>query len=260
MPLTDHLEVLAKELRAAKQILLFSDFDGTLVPIMDRPSDCYLDPAARELLSTLARHDRIAGIVSGRELLDLRNRVGIEGIAYAGNHGLEMAGPGFQFKVPEAERFAPHIDSLSTLLRKVLADFPGAWVENKGLTASVHYRLMDPPAIPALFETVSQLLVPHLQAHLFECRQGKKVIEIRPAVDWNKATAVGWLARRKSLASEEPLLIFIGDDETDDDVFRAWPHAMTVSVGDQHTSAARYYVPDHHAVHAFLHWIQEVTM
>ena len=81
------------------------------------------------------------------------------------------------------------------------------------------------------------------------------VLEIRPAVDWHKGKAVDWLARQMSPICAEPLLIYLGDDDTDEDVFAAWPGAITVSVGENPNTLANYSVRDPNEVHAFLRWL-----
>lgn len=256
-PLSAHLDRLAGRVRFARQVMVFTDFDGTLVPIKDLPTACFLDPAVGRTLSALAGNERVVvGIVSGRELVDLRNRVGVDGIVYAGNHGLEIEGPGFAFREPNAASMISELKKLVDYLGPALAGFPGAWVQDKGLSASIHYRQLVPADVPPLLDTVHRVAAPFLEAQQFVLRSGKKVLEVRPAVDWHKGKAVGWLVRRMSPLCKKPLLVYFGDDNTDEDVFAAWPGEITVCVGERQNTSANYAVRDPEEVHAILSWLQ----
>jgi trehalose 6-phosphate phosphatase len=254
--LAPQLDRLAGNIRSAKKVLLFTDFDGTIVAIKDRPSEYFLDPAVGRTLSVLSGQDRIAvGIISGRELKDLRTRVGIDGIAYAGNHGLEIEGPGFAFREPNAVRLIKELQGLVSNLSQMIAGIPGVWIQDKGLSISIYYRKMNPADVQRLFEMVRKAASPHLKEQKVVLRAGKMVLEIRPDVDWHKGKAVAWLTKKLSPIRIEPLVIYLGDDDTDEDVFAAWPGAITVSVGVNPDTLANYSVLDPNEVHAFLRWL-----
>jgi trehalose 6-phosphate phosphatase len=209
-------------------------------------------------LAALAAADRVAvGIVSGRKLADLRARVGLEGIAYAGNHGLEIQGPGFSFREPASASVIDHLCRLVDELGAALAAIPGAWVEHKELSATVHYRQANPQDIPAVFETVQCLAATLVNARQVDLVHGKMVLEIRPRVAWHKGMAVGWLSERMQAAGAETALLYFGDDHTDEDAFAMLPGAITVHVGQNSATAARYSVRDHAEVHRFMNWLLE---
>ena len=223
-------------------LLVFSDFDGTLVPIRDDPKDCYLDEEPQHLLAALAARPQIrVAVVSGRLLSDLRPRVGVAGIGYVGNHGLEIEIPGHSFRAPRAVQLRPELARLAENLRLVLADLPGAWVQDKELTLSVHYRLVAPEQVAAVLQRVTEVCQPAVQAGHFQLRSGKKVLEVRPAVSWNKGAATQWIAERSGLSSPWQV-IYVGDDETDEDAFAAWPEGLTIRVGGPAPSRARWRV------------------
>ena len=130
-----------KQLRSASHILLLLDYDGTLTPIVERPELANLPEGMRQLLQALARQRRLTlGIISGRALADIKEKVGISGIIYAGNHGLEIEGPGISFVSPLAEEFKPILRLMHYVLSQALGAIKGVMVEDKGLTLSVHYR------------------------------------------------------------------------------------------------------------------------
>jgi len=153
---------IAPRLEAAGHILLLIDYDGTLLPIVERPELAILPQRTRGLLrEVMGRRNFTVGIISGRALNDLKNRVGLEDLIYAGNHGLEIEGPGLRFVNPTAEEARPALQLLDQALSKEMGAIRGALVENKGLSLSVHYRLVEESLRTA---------------------SGKKVYEVRPAV------------------------------------------------------------------------------
>jgi len=192
------------------------DFDGTLAPIVARPEDAALLPAAGDALRRLVeRSDTDVAIVSGRGLEDVRSRVGLEGVYYAGNHGLEIHGPGLDRVHPEAESARAELGRCAEALEGALAGEPGVQVEDKGLTLSVHYRRAEREGAG---ERVRQAVASSCGGGL-RVTEGKKVVEIRPDVDWDKGRATTFLL--ETIEGDEVPALFIGDDTTDEDAFRA---------------------------------------
>lgn len=258
LPLVDHLNHLAPRIRSAGRVLLFTDFDGTLVPICDTPMEVHLPADLRALLADLAARERVAvAVVSGRDLADLVPRVGIEGIAYAGNHGLEIAAPGLTFREPAAAARSAELAGVVAELAEALADIPGAWVQDKVLTASVHYRQVPPDLVPRVLEAVERVIEPVRDR--FVLRDGKMVWEVRPAVDWHKGYAVHWLMEALAGGHADPLPIYLGDDHTDEDAFDALPEGITINVGGAADTDARYAVDSPADVAAFLRWLTEIA-
>jgi trehalose 6-phosphate phosphatase len=258
--LADHLDRLAAEVRAGPRVLACMDFDGTLVPIRDRPEQCHLDPGVRRVLAELARSAGIrVGIVSGRELTDLRARVGVPGVAYAGNHGLEIDAPRAVFRHPVAASRRPSLERVVHDLRAALADFAGAWVEDKGMSASVHFRQVRSSLLPAVRATVDRVALPTVESGEFVLRSGKSVLEVRPAVDWNKGSAVHWLAAHTFPSGGAETIIYIGDDDTDEDAFREIGEGIGVCVGTRPATAAKYFVPESRDVGLLLDWLVTVA-
>ncbi len=185
-PLYDHLEEVAARVGAATQILLFLDYDGTLTPIVDDPRRATLDPATRELVAALSRGEGLrVAVISGRALADVRRRVGLPNVVYAGNHGLEIEGPGLRFVEVTAQAGQDELQGLCRRVSRRLAGIPGAYVEYKGLTATVHFRRTPGGEAgrvsKAVWEAVRGDNAPFVLA------KGSKSIEIRPVSDWNRA-------------------------------------------------------------------------
>lgn len=199
------------------RLLLLLDFDGTLAPIVERPELAAIPPATREVLDRLlAARGVEAAIVSGRGMADARERAGIRGIPYAGNHGMEIEGPGVHRIHPEAAAARPALETARRRLSRELREVPGTLVEDKGLTLSVHYRLVDRAQVPRVRDTVAAIAAASPDLHVTE---GKEVLEVRPRVDWHKGRAVEFLLDHLEPAAGMPVL-YLGDDTTDEDAFR----------------------------------------
>lgn len=189
---------------------LFSDIDGTLSPIVERSEDARVDPRARAALAVLAKRLDLVAVVTGRNAADARRMLGLDGLVYVGNHGLEIDDQ----VVPEAR---PWVDRLEATLREVQTQLslPGVRIENKRLTASVHYR--EAPDQAAACRVVLQALEKHAASAGLRVEPGRLVFNILPPLKLNKGTAVDSLARERALKG----IVYIGDDVTDTHVFRA---------------------------------------
>jgi trehalose 6-phosphate phosphatase len=239
-------------IQSANCVSLFLDFDGTLVPIADRPTDPQLDPETAETLKLIASQGFLTtAIISGRAVEDLYCRIRVEGLIYAGNHGLEILGRHLRFIEPVALSRRGELKVLCSELAAKLRRVAGVIVENKGLTASVHYRMAATADFSEIQTAVYEAVARNIA--LFRVNLGKKVFEILPRTNWHKGAAVRWINSR--LDEKPALSIYIGDDATDEDAFGVLPDAITIRVGPQVTSAARYQLPDPAAVHEFLLWL-----
>ena len=209
-------------------ILLLLDFDGTLSEIAPIPEEAVLRPGNAALLEKLARHPKCTvGVISGRALDDVSRKVGVPGLVYAGNHGLEIDGPGLQYLHPDVAAALPAIAQSAGEMDRALANVPGAFVENKTLTLTVHYRRTPAEhhdAVASVFHDAAQPLV---SAGLCRVTAAKSALELRPAVDWDKGRALT-LIRGRLAADAFP--IYIGDDATDEDAFRAAQAAGGVGI------------------------------
>jgi trehalose 6-phosphate phosphatase len=231
---------LCGEVRLASRVALYLDFDGTLAPTVTRHEDARLPEPVRATLARLALDTRfVVAIMSGRMIADLRHRVGIPGLVYAGNHGLEIEGFGLSFRSVDAAACEARLASIAMRLSEALRFIPGVEVENKGLTASVHFRRVDPSRHGHVAALVTSA-IPEDDPELV-LRDAKMVIEIRPRVQWNKGEGVLWI--RRELGLESALEVYIGDDTTDEDAFERLPEGFTIRIGAGPT-AARYRLAD----------------
>lgn len=251
-----------KEQLSNKFILLLLDYDGTLTPIVENPEKAVIPKDTKELLQKLSKSRRFAlGIISGRSLEDIKNTVGLENIVYAGNHGLEIEGPKIKFESQVSPQLKSAIHNIARELQKQLLSIKGILIEDKGLTLSIHYRLVDKKDIPVFEKIFSKVANPYIVSGKIKINPGKKVYEIRPPVQWDKGKIVLWLLARQQFASPEfkVLPVYLGDDVTDEDAFKALKRkGWTIFVGKPRSCAADYYLKDTEEVTRFLHLLLEI--
>jgi trehalose 6-phosphate phosphatase len=177
---------------------IFLDVDGVLAPIVRRPEDARVPDETRAELRRLLRKYALVAAITGRAGDDARRLVGVPELTYVGNHGFELS--------PEAEDWAERLDQF-------LADVDWPALENKRLTATLHYRGLDEAeALPQL-----ELVAERANAAGFVPRFGRKMLEIMPPLEADKGTAVRALLEVNDLHRA----LVSGDDVTDLDAFRA---------------------------------------
>jgi trehalose 6-phosphate phosphatase len=219
-------------------VFLFTDFDGTLSEMTTIPSAATIESRTKTILRNLCCQRSVTvAVLSGRALTDVAERVGLPAI-YGGDHGLEIRGPGFDYVAPGAESARLRLPELCNCIRTATRAIPGALVECKRYSASVHFRQVPPHQADDLMNIVHQCV----DGSLFEVRMGQCVMEIRPRIDWDKGAAADWLVRKQRGLARQA--ICLGDDETDEDMFRRMPGAVTVRVTQSKDviSAATYRV------------------
>jgi trehalose-phosphatase len=234
-----------------RRLVVLLDYDGTLSPIAPRPKDAVLPAATRSTLQALAARWPTA-IISGRSLDDVRERVALEQLFYAGNHGLEIEGPeGSGIHRSLAEDFVSDVAETAAELQNALAKIDGSLVEDKRYSISVHYRLVATEQIAAVEAAVDQAIVRHPR---LKKRLGKKVFELRPGLPWDKGKAVIWLMETIAEDGTSMLPIYVGDDVTDEDAFRALADVgVGVLVSDEpRRTAASYRLRDTEETRRFL--------
>ncbi|UCF68114.1 MAG: trehalose-phosphatase [Acidobacteriota bacterium] len=226
--LVDEMERLHEAL-AGRRPALFLDYDCTLTPIVDRPELATLSEPMRNALRDTARRMTVA-IVSGRDLADVRQLVGLDELVYAGSHGFDIAGPaGLRREYERAERALPELDAAEQALLEHLESIKGCLVERKRFAIAIHYRLVDPIDVPQIEQTVDEI---HARYRNLRKKGGKMIFELQPDVEWDKGRAVLWLLSELELDRDDVLPIYVGDDVTDEDAFAALEtHGLGIRVG-----------------------------
>jgi len=235
-------------------VLLMTDYDGTLTPIVSEPAQAWLAEGVRRNLQILARSPQCrVALISGRDLEDLRARTAITHVVHAGCHGLEIVGPGCTFCHPDAQAQRPVLLAVSRVLCDRASDIEGMWVERKRLGVAVHYRHVRPESQHAVEALLAQAI--QQEGARLKIFHGTKVIEVLPQVSWHKGACALWVRDWARRALPAPLLtLYLGDDWTDEQAFEALAGvAITVRVGaPPPTSRAAYRLAGIASVHRLM--------
>lgn len=222
--LLDHLEV-AQRLLAQRPSALFSDVDGTLSPIVPSPEQATVPESIRRALQRLAGRLDMVVAISGRPAQEARRLVGLQELAYVGNHGLEVWQGGRVRVEAQAAPFLPLMARVVARLGPELERLPGVRLEPKGITASIHYRQSPHSEVAraAILAAVGRLS----QARRLRVTEGRMVVNLVPALELNKGSATLALVRRHGLRA----VLYLGDDTTDVDAFAALRSLRAEGVG-----------------------------
>jgi alpha,alpha-trehalase len=201
---------------AARRPAVFLDFDGTLAAIVDEPDCATLWSGVAEALKALASQCDVA-VLSGRDLADLAPRIGLSGFWCAGSHGFDTTAPdGSRHHHESAEAVVGLLERVASELRERFASLEGVLVEHKRYAVAVHYRMAGAESVREVTATVHNVG----QRTGLRVTTGRKLIELRPKVAWNKGKALRWIVH--SIAGSDPVLpIYIGDGLSDEDAFDA---------------------------------------
>ena len=243
------------EQRHGRPLALFLDYDGTLTPVVARPELAVLPEDMRATVRALAENGPVA-IVSGRKREEVAKLVALQGFYYAGSHGFDIAGPDGRVLHQEGQDFIEAIDDAAKQLRQSLDRVKGAIIESKIFSVAVHYRLLDPADMPRVRAAVDAALDYHPELRE---TMGKRVIDLRPRIDWDKGKAVLWLVEHMAAHGADVYPVYIGDDVTDEDAFAALNgRGLTVLVAKaDRPSHARYRLAGIDAVKRFLEALLE---
>ncbi|OBG28669.1 trehalose-phosphatase [Mycobacterium sp. 852002-51057_SCH5723018] len=229
-------------LLTARRPAVFYDFDGTLSDIVDDPGAARPVAGAVEALQALAAQCPVA-VLSGRDLADVAQRVGVPGIWYAGSHGFELTAPdGTHHQNEDAAAAIPVLEQAAAELRDGLGPIAGVVVEHKRFGVAVHYRNAARDRVGEVAAAVRAAG----RRDALRVTTGREVIELRPDMDWDKGKTLHWVIDHLRETDPGPLMpIYLGDDITDEDAFDAIQHdGVPILVrhnedGDRAT-AARY--------------------
>ncbi len=240
--------------------MLLLDYDGTLTPIAPTPGEALLDDNLKKRLTSLARKDKYTiGIISGRSLSEVKNLLKIKGAYYAGNHGLEIEMESVKFIHPDFLRYQPYIKEVNGELSAITRGIKGVVLEDKGMTLSLHYRLVDKKWVSKIKKAFDQVCAPYQKRGKIKVTSGKKVLEVRPAIAWDKGKALCKIEQLSGAAAED-LTCYIGDDQTDFDAFNVLKkRGISIFVGKDPLSSAQYYLKDTKEVAEFLERVNNLS-
>lgn len=228
------------------------DFDGTLSPIARTPNLARLPEHTRQLLRLLCVRIPII-IISGRPLAEIKKKMKVVGLMYAGNHGLEWdMGKGNERR-QISTRVVHTLHHVKSQLLQLRSEYPGLFIEDKKMSLAVHYRLVQSSQQNVLCKCIMALVGNVVEDGVLSVTHGKKVIELRPSMTWTKGSFAAFALRllrkrnRRSLAA-----VYLGDDTTDEDVFKKLRSGIMIRIGYSRTSNACYYLDSQHQVSNFI--------
>ncbi|XP_075153943.1 uncharacterized protein LOC142227349 isoform X3 [Haematobia irritans] len=206
-------------LKNKKTLAILLDYDGTLAPIADNPNKTVMPISTEVILNKLAKHPNVfMAIISGRGIKDVQNRVGISGIMYAGNHGIEIESANgsrhdYQLPAEVQENYTKLVKELKANVEK-----NQAWVEDKRVSLTYHYR--DTPL--DIKESQKQVAIKIIESYGFRANQAHEAIEAKPPVNWNKGEAALFILKQQfgDNWADDVKVVFAGDDTTDEDAMR----------------------------------------
>ncbi|CAK9279074.1 unnamed protein product [Sphagnum jensenii] len=220
----------------AKQVVVFLDYDGTLSPIVEDPDQAYMPNDMRVIVKEVAIYFPTA-IISGRARPKVYEFVQLPELYYAGSHGMDIMGPangtnGFKAKGTQmkdkmgndvvlfqpASEYLPLMDEVCKILSESSKGIRGARVEHNRFCITMHFRCVKEESWGPLAEKVESVLKDYPTLCL---THGRKVLEIRPAIAWDKGKAVDFLLSSLGLSDcRDVFPVYIGDDQTDEDAFK----------------------------------------
>jgi len=253
---SDHLPDIEARIRE-RRVAVFLDYDGTLSDIVPRPEDAVISEETRATVQALADICPVV-IVSGRALDDVRRKVGLDRVVYAGSHGFDIAGPeGAGLEHAEGAAYVPAIAQAVKELHGRLDSIDGVIIEDKTYAVAVHYRMVKTGDVGRVARAVNDVLADHPS---LRGTGGKKVFEIRPGLDWDKGKAVLWLLHALGLDGPDVVPFYLGDDVTDEDAFRALHGSgLSILVAErQQDSRADYCLANPAEVRAFLQRLRDI--
>jgi trehalose 6-phosphate phosphatase len=205
-----------RERPGATAVLL--DLDGTLAPIVPHPEDVRIAAGIRPLLPSLRDRYALVAVVSGRAEGELRRIVDVDGLAYCGNHGLEVRLPdGAPLTVAPPDGAARALRGFREEWTEEVLDPWGVWLEDKGATLTFHYRTAPDPAVAAA--ALATHVAPAAARAGLVAAPGRMSLEVHPDRAHSKGTAVAALLERFDPVRRA---LSIGDDRTDVTVWRTF--------------------------------------
>jgi trehalose-phosphatase len=227
MRLVNGFDRLAGAHREGRSLALMFDFDGTLAPLVTHPDLAVCPQDTLDLLAAFSALPRVlVGVISGRALADLKSKISLPDLVYAGTSGLEMELDEHVTVHPEAARFVPVLAAAAEVASLTIRPFPGAWIEQKPFSFAVHYRQVRRDEI-ALCE---QCLASQLGrfSGILDCLDGSLAVDVLPAIGWAKGEALRAILTH---CGQDAMPLYAGNDARDACAMKAAAELGGVSIG-----------------------------
>lgn len=266
--LFDKASILS-ELKKSQKTLLFLDYDGVLAKFVANPEKAFLPLKNKSMLKKLSTNKFFTvSIITGRPLKQIKSLIGLKNILYVGNHGLEIGeiplNPELNdkfdnkkiFKNNEIKKVKEILASVKKEISKATEKIRGAYIEDKGITLSLHWRDVDEKDKIKILKIIRE--IKRKYKNILKFMKGKKVINLLPSLDWNKGKALELLLEKVFLRKKY-IIVYIGDDVTDEYAFRVLEkNGITIRVGKKKNSYAKYYLKNINEVYKFLLYLERL--
>lgn len=261
--LFDRKHEIVEAIENADQVLLFLDYDGTLVSFKDKPNDVTTTKSVKNVLRKLIKNPKFSiFMITGRELNDIKNLLDAEGASFAALHGLQMEiSDGKKFVWPNAEKSRLFLEEIKEDVFSEFKGEKGIYIEDKELTLAFHYRLLPKEKIKDAAKRFREIVKKRDDKNMLEVIKGAELLEVRPK-GWNKGKATEFLLK-KFAKNKNSIPIYIGDDTTDEDAFDFLKnHGMTIFVSNDSgkSTSAQYWVKNPDEVLIFLKSLLDVKI
>jgi len=247
---------IAAEVRrrlANRTLLLLCDFDGTLCEFDPDPAAVFLSEGRQHLLRELSARQAITGIISGRRLRDLRERVGAARVTYlVGFHGMEVESAIDSFRHPDVLASEALVHEIAAKAAPGIAHLPGVFIEDKEFAVALHYRAATPAARVVGQSAFMDAARDGLESGRLRVLRGSFVIELLPNTRWNKGSAVEWIRERAARVHPALTTVYVGDDVADEDAFAAVGDGGVTIGASLRVTHAEFHVDGPAGVEAFL--------
>ena len=242
-----------------RELFLFLDYDGTLAPIAETPDKALLSQEMRDVVTGLSERSGChLAVISGRTLADLKKMIHIPNITYAGSHGFEIEGTHLNFESLISTEYLADLTAIKEQLHAKLSAIEGIWLEDKGIIVTLHFRLAGEKGEYLANEIFRTICQSYVDRHRIKIIEGKKVLEVRPPIKWDKGEAAFWILSKWQMEKNknQVVTIYLGDDNTDEDAFKMLDNkAVKVRVEESVRSFADYHLKNQQEVFIFLNTI-----
>lgn len=254
--LFENISKIEKQIKKNDGAMLLLDFDGVLSAIALTPDEAFISEENKGLVKKCMKFFPVA-IITGRELSEIKGKMGIKNILYIASHGLEWEKDGKYFFKSVQKNIIQTINLAKNKIKMLAKRYPGMILESKNFMFAVHYRKMTPKLAESFVKEVISILKPITKNHKLRLDHNLKTFELRPHVNWDKGDSALFVVdyfNKKTKKRCTP--IFIGDGLTDEDAFRALKkNGITIRVGQNRKSLAKWYLRDQKEVQVFLEWL-----
>jgi trehalose-phosphatase len=237
--------------------VLMLDFDGTLAPIVSHPDDATLPEESRRLLESAVKHFPVA-IISGRSLSDIRKRVGVRRIVYAGSHGHEWQIGARRYKRAIFPVTRNSLKAAAQQLSGLSKEYPRLISERKYASFAINYRTLAPKQARAFRRMANLIVQPYLKRGKLLLMDSMRTFEIHADSKWTKGHCADLLYKKIIAGFKSKMIpVFIGDSATDENVFKMLRNGISIRVGKSVSSAAKYYLRGQKDVYTLIHKLIE---